>query len=116
MIKIKIFYQHENLVGIECKGHSGYADKGEDIICAAVSVLIQSLKLGCMEVLKLETGFYFSDNSIPLMRIAWKPQECWKTYTLAETTARSLESIADDNPGFVKINRTEDKKYYGIPF
>ena len=29
----------DNYKRIECKGHAGYADSGEDIVCAAISVL-----------------------------------------------------------------------------
>lgn len=29
-----------NYKQVECKGHTGYANSGEDIVCAAVSVLV----------------------------------------------------------------------------
>ena len=29
----------DNYIGFECKGHAGFADSGEDIVCAAISVL-----------------------------------------------------------------------------
>ncbi len=29
----------DNFIRIECKGHAGFADHGEDIVCAAISVL-----------------------------------------------------------------------------
>lgn len=29
--------------GITVKGHAGYADTGQDIVCAAVSVMVQTL-------------------------------------------------------------------------
>ena len=36
------FYQdaEENLTGFLSHGHSGYADAGEDIVCAGISVLV----------------------------------------------------------------------------
>ncbi len=40
MIKAKFFNNHSNKkTGFEITGHAGYADHGEDIVCAAVSVL-----------------------------------------------------------------------------
>ena len=33
----------DNFKKIECSGHAGYADRGEDIVCAAVSVLTINL-------------------------------------------------------------------------
>ena len=42
----KIIYQNtENDFEIEVKGHAGYAAMGNDIVCAAVSVLVQTLLL-----------------------------------------------------------------------
>lgn len=40
MIKIRFFRDREGFIrGFEIKGHSGYAKKGKDIVCAAVSAL-----------------------------------------------------------------------------
>ncbi|MBQ7569421.1 MAG: ribosomal-processing cysteine protease Prp, partial [Synergistaceae bacterium] len=43
MINIKLYWDKNFLTGIESSGHSGYADNGKDIICAAVSSLVQAL-------------------------------------------------------------------------
>ena len=40
MTSITVFQDHEAIQGFRCIGHSGYADKGQDIVCAAVSVLV----------------------------------------------------------------------------
>ena len=32
--------QNEQYIGFECIGHAGYAEAGEDIVCAGVSVLV----------------------------------------------------------------------------
>ncbi len=36
------FYQdaEEKLIGFRSEGHSGYAEEGEDIVCAGISVLV----------------------------------------------------------------------------
>ena len=36
------FYQTETgeIIGFRSEGHSGYADQGEDIVCAAISALV----------------------------------------------------------------------------
>ena len=36
------FYQDDsgNIRSFKCSGHSGYAEEGEDIVCAAISVLV----------------------------------------------------------------------------
>ena len=40
MISITVFVKDNKYTGIYSKGHAGYADAGEDIVCAAVSVLM----------------------------------------------------------------------------
>ena len=39
MIRVKIHRTEGAVTGFSVDGHAGYADKGEDIVCAAVSVL-----------------------------------------------------------------------------
>ena len=40
MIQVTVFQDSEQrITGIECRGHAGYADYGQDIICASVSAL-----------------------------------------------------------------------------
>ena len=41
MIKITIFRNRGGeYFGFDCSGHAGYAEKGEDIVCAGVSALV----------------------------------------------------------------------------
>ena len=44
---IRIYYDGESLV--EAYGHAGYGRKGEDLICAAVSSLVLTLRESCRE-------------------------------------------------------------------
>ena len=32
--------EHEEYTGFRCDGHAGFADEGEDIVCAAISALV----------------------------------------------------------------------------
>lgn len=41
MINITVFRDDNGICkGFQCMGHAGYADYGQDIVCAAVSVLV----------------------------------------------------------------------------
>ena len=42
MIEINVLRKEGELTGYEVKGHAEYADEGEDIVCAAISVLAQT--------------------------------------------------------------------------
>ena len=45
MIKVKLFRTDGTITGVRCQGHSGIADSGNDVLCAAVSALIQTAYL-----------------------------------------------------------------------
>ena len=49
MIKAVLYRDGENLTGCRLEGHSGWADSGHDIVCAAASIL------GCTCVNALES-------------------------------------------------------------
>lgn len=49
MIKAVLYREGENLTGCRLEGHSGWADSGHDIVCAAASIL------GCTCVNALES-------------------------------------------------------------
>ncbi len=54
MIKIKLFSDSlENIRRYDIKGHADFAPRGEDIVCAAISVLSQTTLMGLVEILQL---------------------------------------------------------------
>ena len=50
------------LIGYSAIGHSGYADAGADIVCAAISALTQSTLNGLKNVLKAPVMFEQDDD------------------------------------------------------
>lgn len=52
MIGIKI--NKDDILTLEAKGHSFFDVKGKDIVCAAVSILIQSWLIGIMELCRVK--------------------------------------------------------------
>lgn len=50
MTKIKIFKKNDKIVKIDCDGHTGYGVAGEDIVCSALSSIVQTAALGVLAV------------------------------------------------------------------
>ena len=50
MTKISIKKNQENFLKITCDGHTGYGVEGEDIVCSAVSSIVQTAALGLLMV------------------------------------------------------------------
>ena len=62
MTNIKIFKSNDNIVCINCLGHSGYAEKGEDIVCAGISSIVQTAVLGLFSIAKINVELVKDDN------------------------------------------------------
>ena len=51
MTKCEFFTQDDRITGFSVSGHSGYAEAGSDIVCAAVSTAVQFASITIEEVL-----------------------------------------------------------------
>ena len=83
MTKIAFIHSEGVLVGFDAHGHTGYADAGEDIVCAAVSALTQATVIGMQE------------------------EHAQSARVLLETLRLSLSSICAQYPGFVRLTTRE---------
>jgi len=59
MIQVIVKKQNENIIGFHMEGHSGYADRGSDIICSAIS----ALAINCVNSIEEFTEDEFSVGS-----------------------------------------------------
>ena len=48
MTKITIKKNQENFLSVTCDGHTGFGVEGEDIVCSAVSSIVQTAALGLL--------------------------------------------------------------------
>jgi len=63
MIKIKVSTIKNRIIGIEADGHANYADIGEeDIVCSAVSSVIQTAMLGLMQIAGIKLQYSRDDK------------------------------------------------------
>lgn len=61
MIKARFINSDNTVLGFEISGHAGYADKGNDIVCASVSSAVQMAANTIIEV--IGAGAYVSRKS-----------------------------------------------------
>lgn len=52
MTTIRFYRVRGSVSGFTCEGHSGYAEAGEDIVCAAISSSIRMLECTINDVMK----------------------------------------------------------------
>jgi len=114
MIKVIIYETNNNHIGrFTISGHSGYDIKGQDIICAAVSVLGQNTLNSLVEVcgIKEDEIDYFIDEEKGFLD-ARVPRDLDEgTRMKAETVLRTLElgikSIMESYPGYITLKYGE---------
>ena len=56
MTTVTFSTEGRRITGFEVKGHSGYADEGEDIVCAAVTSAVRLCECAVNDVLGLEAS------------------------------------------------------------
>ncbi len=103
MTEISVSFDEKRPVALVAEGHSGYAERGEDIVCAGVSALLQALLFG-FENVAPSPGFSFSiDEDSARMVLDWRRSPPEQTAVLVETIVGSLKEIARVYPEHVRI-------------
>jgi uncharacterized protein YsxB (DUF464 family) len=94
------------IISIESKGHSGYAQHGKDIVCAAVSALMQALLVGIQEICgkHLECSLIESNG---FFKLFWSADIIPEIKLLSETIALSLRRIADAYPKNLEFSEVQ---------
>jgi len=84
---------------ITVKGHAGYADKGKDIVCAAVSALFQTL-IGSMEKITEDSIKYCL---VPGESFLKYEELSYESRIMLDSFFIGIRSLADEYPEYVKI-------------
>ena len=95
MTKVTIYKNVKNeCVGFKALGHAGYAEEGEDIVCAAISILTINT-MNAIETFTDADVFLNTDEELGL--IEYKIDEPTKeTSLLLDTMVLGLQTMADD--------------------
>ena len=87
-------------------GHAGYAEAGEDIVCAAVSALTQATEYGLTEVIGAPVDRKLNekraDYTVELASSADTAVR-QQAQVLLKTLSGSLQSIANEYPRHIRI-------------
>ena len=94
------------LIGYRAQGHTGYAEAGQDIVCAAVSALTQSTLNGLRSVLKAPVMFDIDDQGASL-EVELTPEASKEQVAQAQlllvTLLEGLQAIERSYPRNVRI-------------
>lgn len=63
MTKVVISKKNNKIFEVECDGHTNYGEKGEDIVCASLSSIVQTAVLGLLMVALVELDMKRDDDA-----------------------------------------------------
>ena len=96
MIRITFRTRDRTLTGVHCKGHAGYAESGQDIVCSAVSAVLIGL---VNEVKRYSEALYTMRSGYIDLYV--EPTKA--TNILMEYALHTLKDIEAQYPENVKI-------------
>ncbi|MBE6073698.1 MAG: ribosomal-processing cysteine protease Prp [Selenomonas ruminantium] len=103
MIEIRIFSQTDGKIsGFSVTGHSGTAERGQDIVCAGVSSLTQTALLGIMEYLHREVDYDIASGKLTV-RLKSAPDDL--TEAIMQSMLLGLIEIQKLSPEAVRISK-----------
>ncbi|NLG52359.1 MAG: ribosomal-processing cysteine protease Prp [Clostridiales bacterium] len=106
MITARFTFENGEITGFDVRGHSGYADSGSDIVCAAVSSAVMLCECAISDVLRANPEIKVDDekNSVSLEISPGMPPEklksCREMLTALEL---HLKALKEDYPEHIEI-------------
>ena len=110
MTKAVFTVKDGRIIRVSCCGHTGYADEGEDIVCAAVSAVLQGAALGVMKVSHAKATYQTDDDKGELHLALVEGQDEQVQHdaeVILRTALLSVEDIAASYSQFVKVEVKE---------
>lgn len=108
MTFVKITRQDNHIVKVECDGHTDYGEEGEDIVCAALSSVVQTAVLGLMQVVGINVRLQ-RDGERGYLFMELPPLEKSVRHDADVILDTMLCGISDLHEGFSKFIKLEVK-------
>lgn len=105
MVEVRIRRDdRDRVASFAASGHAGWAQSGEDVVCAAVSAVLQAAWLGLSEIAKIDVDARRESGSLAL---AWPETTRGHAAVraIASTAALAVERIALQYPEHVVVIR-----------
>lgn len=102
MTNITFLKRNDLIIGFEIKGHTGKANRGEDLLCAQISTVAQLAIVGIEDVGGINAFHQISDGYLKIT-VNDKDSKNEKVQFLFKTCMQSFKSIIIDEEKFAKL-------------
>lgn len=88
--------------GFVCKGHAGYAERGSDIVCAAVSVLVMNT-INAIETYTEDVIHVENDEKEGLIMVHFSSDLSSDAALLMDAMVLGLSGVGDQYKDYIRI-------------
>ena len=102
MVEVRIRRDsRQRLSSFSARGHAGWAEHGSDVVCSAVSAILQTAQLGLSEVAGVDVRARKDEGRLDLH---WPPaaRASTKVAAIVETAALAIDRLARQYPDHVR--------------
>lgn len=112
MITVRVLQGKSGIRGYKVKGHAGFAEEGQDIVCAGVSVLAQTALIGLEQFLPGKYLYKIGRSGALECRLHHDltVQQDHDAQVILVTMLRGLEAIRQEYGEFIEIALQEVKE------
>ena len=104
MTKCEFFTEDDRITGFAVSGHSGYAESGQDIICAAISAVVSMAEATINDVCGAKAKVRVKDEDARITLTL--PASCDEEETVQAVLAGMLVTLCnlrDDYPDYIEV-------------
>ena len=104
MTKCEFFIEEDRITGFSVSGHSGYADAGQDIVCAAISAVVTMAEATINDICGAKAKVRVKDADARITLTL--PASCDEEETVQAVLAGmmlTLCNMRDDYPDYIEV-------------
>ena len=104
MTKCEFFTEGDRITGFTISGHSGYAEQGQDIVCAAISAVVTMAEATINDVCGAKAKVRVKDEDARITLTL--PASCDEEETVQAVLAGMLVTLCnmrDDYPDYIEV-------------
>jgi uncharacterized protein YsxB (DUF464 family) len=107
MIRVKARKKAGSVVSFHISGHSGFAEKGKDIVCAGVSAITQTAVIGLKAHLSVQPQVNRRRGRMDVVLPPLDTKDAVKADLILSTMLLGLTSLQAGYPGYVQLETQE---------
>jgi uncharacterized protein YsxB (DUF464 family) len=104
MTRCEFFTENDRITGFSISGHSGYAEAGQDIVCAAISAVVTMAETTINDVCGAKAKVRVKDEQARITLTL--PVSCDEEETVQAVLAGMMITLAgmrDDYPDYIEV-------------